>query len=88
MNWVKNHQALLAGVFVGCTALGVLADLYLVLWLHVATISWRTWVAEQEHPTIAAAGVLTTVAVGWLVRRYWGLVLFAGLLGGHLFCHF
>lgn len=74
-------------VYVGIMALLILTDLYLVLIAKVDSISWRTWVAEDAHPTLIGAGVLAGIGVCYLVRRNWRLVMFNGLMTGHLFFH-
>jgi len=86
-SWTRSHQYLLGAVFVTATAAAIVLDLVLVLVLNVDSISWRTWEAAEAHPTLSVAGVFATVLVCWLVRGRWGLVMFAGFLGGHLFSH-
>lgn len=73
--------------YVGVMALCIVADLYLVLVAHVDSISWRTWVDQELHPTLTGAGALAGVGVCYLVRRNWRLVMFNGIMTGHLFFH-
>ena len=86
--WTKSHQFFLTSLFLVCLAIGILIDLILVLVLHVQSISLTTWIAEYQHPTLIAFGVIVTIFVAWLVRSNWRMVLMAGLLGGHLFIHY
>jgi hypothetical protein len=86
-NWVLRHQAQLQAAYLVLMAIGIIADLVLVLVLRVESISSRVWDATAAHPTLIAAGVLATVLVCWLVHSSWRMVFFAGLLGGHLFIH-
>lgn len=76
-----------AVVFLALVGVGVGFDLYLVLIRKTKSISLATWIATKAHPTLIAAGILATVGVCFLVQDYWGLVAFAGILGGHLFIH-
>ena len=84
-SWTRRHQTALQTVFAACVAVAVVADLVMVLGLGVDSITQRTWAACAAHPVIAVAGGLATVAVCWLVRGDWRAVMFAGMLGGHLF---
>jgi hypothetical protein len=86
-SWTARHQVLLCGIFIGCCAAGIAVDLFLVLVLHVKSISLSTWIAENAHPTLIGAGVLAGVGICYLVRSEWRLVMFAGILTGHLFLH-
>lgn len=85
--WTREHAFFLNALFWSLSAVGVALDLVMVLVLGVDSISWRTWEATAAHPTLIGAGVLATVGVCWLVRTFWPSVLFAGMLGGHLFTH-
>lgn len=85
--YCQSRQKLWGRIFLSLFGLGVLIDLYLVLVLHIQSISWRIWEACLAHPTLTVAGTLATVGVCRLVSHRWGLVFLAGFLGGHLFTH-
>jgi len=87
MNWIDAHQLLLGGLFVALTGAAILLDLVLVLVLRVKSISLRTWLATEAHPTLLVAGTLATVGVCALVSGSPVLLFFAAFLGGHLFAH-
>jgi hypothetical protein len=85
--WTRGNRFWLGLVFEFIMGSAIVTDLIMVLVLKVTSISMATWIATQAHPTLIAAGVLATVGVCYLVRESWGLVMFAGLMGGHLFIH-
>ena len=85
--WTYDHSFNLGLWFVLIMSSAIAADMTMVEILNTDSISWRTWVATQAHPTLIAAGVLFTLLVGYLVRTSWVLVLFMGIMGGHLFVH-
>jgi hypothetical protein len=87
MSWTKDNQQSLGVLFIVCVCLGIIVDLVLVLVLGDESISYRTWIAQQEHPTLITAGAFATIGVCYLVRTEWRLVLVAAFLGGHLFAH-
>jgi hypothetical protein len=72
--------------FVIIMAIAIIVDLLLV-GLGLSSISWRTWMATQHHPTLIAAGTLATVGICYLIRYSWKYVMFMGIMGGHLFVH-
>lgn len=76
------------GLFWSLFGVGVFADLILVLYYKVSSISWDTWQACNAHPTIQVAGTIATLIVCYLVRVSWPTVAMAAFLGGHLFTHF
>ena len=63
--------------------------LYLVMVMvwKMQSISSMTWDACEEHPTLIAAGILGTVGICYLVRHWWWMCMFSGIMGGHLFVH-
>ena len=85
----ETHESLCwqERIFILLLVLGIVADLVMVLWMKVESISWRTWVATKYHPTIMTGGGLLTIFVCWCVRRKWPLVAIGAYLGGHLFAH-
>lgn len=80
--WIADHPFGVLFLFIFCGL--AVYDLYLK-YKKNTSISEDTWLACSTHPTLIMAGTLATIGVGWLVRDLWGLVLLAGLLGGHLF---
>lgn len=72
--------------FLVAYALAIALDLLLVFTGHTS-ISLGTWIATEAHPTLIAAGILATCEIAYLVRDDWRMVLFQGLMGGHLFVH-
>jgi len=86
-DWVLRNQPLLAGITLLITVLAILYDIYLVWALNQPTISRQVWTATEEQPALVVGGVFATLGICWLIRTYWGLVLFMAFLGGHLFAH-
>jgi hypothetical protein len=85
--WTRDHQPVFCMAFlIGC-AIGIVADLVLVLALGLTSISEHVWDTTQLHPVIAVGGMLLSLSIAWLVRSDWRLVGFAMLLAGHLFTH-
>lgn len=82
-----DRSKIIATVFVIAYLLAIALDLYLVF-TGQSSISLRTWCVTRHHPTTIAAGVLWGISLCWLVRRYWGLCAFQGIMTGHLFVHF
>jgi len=72
--------------FVGLFALAVAADLWLVF-TGRKSISLRTWLATEAHPTLIAAGMLASVGVAWLLRDSATALFVWGILSGHLLVH-
>lgn len=76
-----------AVVFVALMGLAIATDLYLVF-NGYPSISWRTWTAESLHPTLIAAGCVFGCGICYILRGYWYLCSFNGIMIGHLFVHF
>lgn len=85
--WTARRGKQLGFLFVLLMGAAIACDMVMVEGLGTDSISWRTWVATQDHPTLIAAGILFTLLVCWLVRTSWVLVMFMGIMGGHLFVH-
>lgn len=62
-------------------------DLIMVLYWKIQSISSMTWDACEDHPTLIAAGILMTVGICYIVRHWWWMCMFSGIMGGHLFVH-
>lgn len=86
-NWTAKNQVLLLWMFGIGSAIGIGADLVMVLILKMQSISLDCWDATTEHPTLIAAGVLAGVAIAYLTRSSKISVGWAMLLTGHLFTH-
>jgi hypothetical protein len=54
--WSKRHSVAIGTTFIAAMAAAIAVDLFMVEVLGVASISWRTWVAEELHPTLITAG--------------------------------
>ena len=74
-------------VWVVANATVIALDLYMVGVLGVRSISSRIWDAQVGHPAITTLGVLLSVGVGYLVRRWGWMVFVTGVVCGHLFVH-
>ncbi len=77
----------LAALFIASMSAAIALDLYLVLWLKVRSISWRTWQATKKHPTLIIAGCLATLLVCLGLHDSFWLACLAAWVGGHLFGH-
>ena len=53
----------------------------LVVWFKVSSISLRTWVATELHPTLIDGGIVATLIVCYLLRQSWPDVAFIAFLG-------
>lgn len=85
--WTEEYGFQLGLIFCLIMGFAISCDMTMVMILKTDSISWRSWVTTQEHPTLIAAGMLFTVGVCWLIRTSWVLVMFMGIMGGHLFVH-
>lgn len=83
---IASHPASFwcAVAFIILATAGVVTDLYLVLVLKQQSISLRIWDAEDAHVTIRCAIVIFGIFIGYIVKKYWQLILFTGILVGHL----
>lgn len=86
--WTAVNRFWIGLAFIVVMGLAIATDLVLVLVLKTTSISMATWIGTEAHPTLISGGILATVGVCYLVRESWGLVMFAGIMGGHLFAHF
>jgi len=87
-NWTRRNYDWWFGVLWSfCHGSAIALDVYMVLVLGIESISSRIWRACEQHDTLIAAGMLATVGIAFLVRRYRWMVLFTGIMGGHLFTH-
>ena len=59
----------------------ILFDVLLVEWFKVSSISLRTWVATELHPTLIDGGIVATLIVCYLLRQSWPDVAFMAFLG-------
>ena len=87
-DWVVAHRFELAVAFILLNAAAIALDLFIVLVMGWDSISYTTWLAQQSHPTITGAGVLAGIGICSIVRTDWRLVMFAGIMTGHLFFHY
>lgn len=75
--------------FAFCTihTIGVILDLILVFVLEVRSITGRIREASEEHQAVLVAGVLASVGIGYLVRHWWWMVFYTGIMCGHFFAY-
>lgn len=85
---VIEHRIAIGVAFMVIMGAACVLDFWMVVVRKVPSISWRTWMEMRKHPTLIAAGIIATLGVCFLLQGEWGLVAFAGIMGGHLFVHY
>ena len=67
-------------------SIAVIFDLWLVE-TGRTSISETVWEQTAAHPTLIAAGMMAGLGIARLVRRYWWMVVYTGVMTGHLWVH-
>lgn len=75
--------------FAFCTlhTIGIILDLLMVFVWEVRSITGHVRQASTDHQTVLVAGVLASVGIAYLVRHWWWMVLYTGIMCGHFFAY-
>jgi hypothetical protein len=66
---------------------GIILDIFMVFVWQVRSITGHVRATCDEHQTVIVAGILATVGIAYLVRHWWWMVLYTGIMGGHFFAY-
>ncbi len=71
----------------GVFFLAVAADVYLMGFAGLPSVSERVWELCADSRTRCVIGILASISYSWVVRRSWPTVVMVMLVSGHLFWH-
>lgn len=68
-------------------SLAVVADVYLMGFAGLPSVSERVWEFCADSRTRCVLGILGSIFFSWVVRHSWPTVVMVMLVSGHLFWH-